>query len=69
MLLNTLQKPNPVMFCSFAFPSDCLVELNIVVLFCGNNSSVGKCLCVLAHSVHTDSTINVDVNFGVNFGS
>ena len=27
------------------------------------------CICTLAHAVHTDSTINVDVNLGVNFGS
>ena len=26
-------------------------------------------MCAIAHSIHTDSTINVDVNFGVNFGS
>lgn len=27
------------------------------------------CMCTLAHAVHTDSTINVDVNLRVNFGS
>jgi hypothetical protein len=57
------------MFCFLAFPSNFSVELNIIVLFYDNNSSFGKWLCALAHSFHTDSTINVDVNFGVNFGS
>ena len=73
-------KQIPVLFCPLAFPSDFFIELNIVVSFCSNSSCFGKqrCVCVHAHThthtlacsaVHTDSTINVDVNFGVNFGS
>lgn len=65
---HTLTKQNRIVFCLLVFPSNFLVELSTIVLFY-NSSSFGKCLCVPAYSLHTDSTINADVNFGVNFGS
>lgn len=75
MLLTFLKTQScPVLPLSFAFKF--IGWANISILFC-SNSSFGKCtyvcvracMCTVAHSAHTDSTINVDVNFGVNFGS
>lgn len=59
-------KPCHVFPLSFSFT---FFLLNLMLQFYDNSSNFGKCLCPFVYSSHTDSTINVDVNFGVNFGS